>query len=80
MGAAGLSAYEEQIRQNMVLFDRARKMFSPFGFPQGGAAATGEPAKAGEAAPAAAEGEPLDELKKQMAAMQAQLEKLASKG
>lgn len=80
MGAAGLTAYEEQIRQNMVLFDRAMKMFSPFGFPQGGAPVAGEPAKAGEAAPAAAEGEALDELKKQMAAMQAQLEKLASKG
>jgi polyhydroxyalkanoate synthesis repressor PhaR len=82
MGAAGLSAYEDQIRQNMVLFDRAMKMFSPFGFPQGGAAApSGEPAKPGETAPAApAEGEALDELKKQMAAMQAQLEKLASKG
>ena len=82
MGAAGLSAYEDQIRQNMVLFDRAMKMFSPFGFPQGGAPAPGgEPAKPGEAAPAApAEGEALDELKKQMAAMQAQLEKLASKG
>ena len=82
MGAAGLSAYEDQIRQNMVLFDRAMKMFSPFGFPQGGApAAGGEPAQPGETAPAAAaEGEALDELKKQLAAMQAQLEKLASKG
>ena len=86
MGAAGLSAYEEQIRQNMVLFDRAMKMVTPFGFPQGGAAtAGGESAKAGESAPApavpsAGEGEALDELKKQMAAMQAQLEKLASKG
>ncbi len=80
LSGAGLGAYEEQIRQNMALFDRAMKMFSPFGFPPQGAAPA-EPAKAAEAsAPAAAgEGEALDELKKQMAAMQAQLEKLASK-
>lgn len=75
---AGLGAYEEQIRQNMALFDRAMKMFTPFSFPPGAAGA--EPAKAADAAPAASnEGEALDELKKQMAAMQAQLEKLASK-
>ncbi len=82
-GASGLGVYEEQIRQNMALFDRAMKMFSPFGFPPAGAAAAAgapEPARAAEAAPAASnEGEALDELKKQMAAMQAQLEKLASK-
>lgn len=80
MGAVGLGAYEEQIRQNMQLFDRAMKMFSPFGFPiPAGGEAGAKPAESG-AAPAADEGEPLDELKKQMAAMQAQLEKLASKG
>ena len=78
LSGAGLGAYEEQIRQNMALFDRAMKMFSPFNF-QGGAAPAGEPARAAEAAPVASEGEALDELKKQMAAMQAQLEKLASK-
>lgn len=79
MGAAGLGAYEEQIRQNMQLFDRAMKMFSPFGFqpPVGGEGA----ARSAEPGDQAAGGEePLDELKKQMAAMQAQLEKLASKG
>lgn len=81
LSGAGLGAYEEQIRQNMVLFDRAMKMFSPFSYAQGGSGATSEPARAAEAAPAASnEGEALDELKKQMAAMQAQLEKLASKG
>ncbi len=82
MSGAGLRAYEEQIRQNMALFDRAMKMFSPFGFP-GGVTPAAEPARTAEAAPApaaASEGEALDELKKQMAAMQAQLEKLASKG
>src|SRR5579863_6495673 len=31
MNPAGIGAYEEQIRQNLALFDRAMKMFSPFG-------------------------------------------------
>ncbi len=84
MSTAGLGAYEEQIRQNMALFDRAMKMFSPFPYAPGSqgaadaAAAAARPAEPAAAAPA--EGEALDELKKQMALMQAQLEKLASKG
>src|SRR3954471_24892294 len=32
-GAGFGAAYEEQIRQNLALFDRAMKMFSPFAFP-----------------------------------------------
>ena len=78
---AGLGAYEEQVRQNMALFDRAMKMFSPFGgygnrTEEGDAAA----ARAAEPTPAAGGDEALTDLKRQMAAMQAQLEKLASKG
>ena len=75
--AGGVGAYEEQIRQNLQLFDRAMKMFSPFAYAQ----------KADEPppAPAAAKVEPaadeaLEQLRKQMADMQAQIEKLASKG
>lgn len=81
LSGAGLGAYEEQVRQNMALFDRAMKMFSPFPYAPGAQGSESE-AKAAEPAPAAAagEGEALDELKKQMALMQAQLEKLASKG
>ena len=29
---AGIGAYEEQIKQNLALFDRAMKMFSPFAY------------------------------------------------
>jgi polyhydroxyalkanoate synthesis repressor PhaR len=66
------AGYEEQIRQNLALFDRAMKMFSPF------------PLRADESEPTpAAASEPakddLAELKSQMAAMQAQLEALAKK-
>jgi polyhydroxyalkanoate synthesis repressor PhaR len=31
-GMPGIGVYEEQIRQNMALFDRAMKMFSPFAY------------------------------------------------
>jgi polyhydroxyalkanoate synthesis repressor PhaR len=76
--AAGLATYEDTIRQNLAMFDRAMKMFSPFSF---GASET-EPATAA-AAPAAAAAEPakddLAELRKQMAAMQEQLAALAKK-
>jgi polyhydroxyalkanoate synthesis repressor PhaR len=75
MSPAGIGVYEEQIRQNLALFDRAMKMFSPFPF-------RGEEGEAG-AAPAAAAQEPakddLAELRKQMAAMQEQLAALAKK-
>ncbi|HEY2179056.1 MAG TPA: polyhydroxyalkanoate synthesis repressor PhaR [Caulobacteraceae bacterium] len=65
-----MGAFDEQIRQNMALFDRAMKMFTPFAFR--GDEVT--PAK-----PAAAEDDTLADLKAQMAAMQAQLEALAKK-
>jgi polyhydroxyalkanoate synthesis repressor PhaR len=65
-----MGAFDEQIRQNMALFDRAMKMFTPFAF-RGDEMA---PAK-----PAAAETDTLADLKTQMAAMQAQLEALATK-
>lgn len=72
----GMGAFDEQICQNMALFERAMKMFTPFAY------------RADEIAPAPApatktepvrEDDLLAELKKQMAAMQAQLAALASK-
>jgi len=72
MAPAGVPGYEEQIRQNLALFDRAMKMFSPFPL------RTDEPAPA-TAAPSQPAKDDLAELKKQMAAMQAQLEALAKK-
>ena len=79
-GAGGGNAFEEQIRQNLQLFDRAMKMFSPFNF----AAATrpeDAPTAASTAVPAApaakAEDDALKALRTQLADMQAQLDKLA---
>jgi polyhydroxyalkanoate synthesis repressor PhaR len=82
-GAPGLHFFDDQIRQNMQLFDRAMKMFSPvpmpFPFPgQAGSTAEGATAPAAEAA-APAEDESLNDLKKRIEEMQAQIAKLASK-
>ena len=74
--APGGSVFDEQVRQNLALFDRAMKMFSPFAY-----------AKAEEPVPAAPRAEPapppadeaLVALSKQMEEMQAQIEKLAGK-
>ena len=77
MGAApGMVFLEEQVRQNLVLFDRAMKMFTPFAFakPEDAApppTAAAEPAKAADTS--------LDDLKKRMEEMQAQIAKLAAK-
>lgn len=75
----GMGVYEEQIRQNMALFDRAMKMFSPFAYvrPEDGGAAPAEPQAAPAAAPAGDDS--LADLKRQMEAMQEQLAKLANK-
>lgn len=76
--AAGLPGYEEQIRQNLQLFDRAMKMFSPFAYAQPAQRADEAAAPAAPAAKAdAGADESLTALRKQMAEMQAQLDKLA---
>jgi len=75
-GPASGGGYDEQIRQNLAMFDRAMKMFSPFAFVR-----PEEPpaSKASEPAAAPAATDALSELKKRMEEMQAQIEKLASK-
>ena len=69
-------AVQEQVRANMTFFGDAMKMFTggfgPPAPPQGSAVTP-------PAAPAAGGGNDLDELKKQMAEMQARLELLARK-
>jgi len=83
--AQGLKYFEDQVRQNMQLFDRAMKMFSPFTFPRADEA-TPRPPGAAPAAPgkAKSEGKPegeesLADLKKRLEEMQQQIEKLARK-
>ena len=80
----GHTFFEEQVRQNMALFNRAMGLFAPFAAGVNGGyapAAAAEPRA--EPAPPAAEPAPsaeMAELKAQLAAMQAQIEKLAAKG
>jgi polyhydroxyalkanoate synthesis repressor PhaR len=82
-GKGGLGYFEDQVRQNMMLFDRAMKMFSPFTFPaqSGAAPAQPEPPAPAPAAPApqAQDDESLNDLKRRIEEMQAQIAKLASK-
>jgi polyhydroxyalkanoate synthesis repressor PhaR len=73
-GPGAFQAMEEQVRKNMSFFTEAMRMFSPF--PPGGA-----PGPNGSKLPVAQEqdGGDLDALKRQMADMQAKLDKLAGK-
>ncbi|HYF22481.1 MAG TPA: polyhydroxyalkanoate synthesis repressor PhaR [Caulobacteraceae bacterium] len=72
--APGMGYFDEQVRQNLALFDRAMKMFTPFAYPK-----PEQPAPAPQPAPAAnAEADTIAEMRRQMAEMQAQIAKLAS--
>lgn len=75
--APGYNLFDEQVRQNMALFDRAMKMFSPFTPPSSAAgSATRPPEPDPEPAPASG-GDQITDLKNQLEAMQKQIEKLA---
>jgi polyhydroxyalkanoate synthesis repressor PhaR len=83
-GRERLSQFEDQIRQNLEVFDNAMRMFSPFGRPGAGAGERGgkdqqkpDPAEASESGEK--RDDELDELKKQLSQMQAQLEALSKK-
>jgi polyhydroxyalkanoate synthesis repressor PhaR len=72
-GVPASGFFEDQVKQNFALFDRALRLFSPFAYAKGdeqpAAAETGKPA----------EDVSLEDLQKQMAEMQAQIAKLAAK-
>lgn len=72
----GIGFLEDQVRQNLVMFERAMKMFTPFAFTR-----PEEPPPAPEAKPAeaAAPDTALDELKQRIEEMQQQIAKLAAK-
>ncbi|MFN7167784.1 MAG: polyhydroxyalkanoate synthesis repressor PhaR [Pannonibacter sp.] len=77
-GSSALEAIEEQVKRNTEMFERAMKMFMPFGI--GG---TGTQTSADTAQPAAQRAAPasssdLDDLKKQLAAMQKKIDALGT--
>jgi len=73
-GPSAFQAMEEQVRKNMGFFTEAMRMFSPFPQASSGAPETKSAGKDKNADPTE-----IDNLKQQMADMQAKLDKLASK-
>lgn len=78
-GAPGAGLMEEAVKRNMAMFEQAMKMFPPFSTYAGGAASAPAEAPADAAKPAAP-ADPLEEMRRQMAEMQAQLARLAQGG
>ncbi len=74
----GFGLFEDQVRQNLAMFDRAMKMFTPFAYPA--RADEAAPPASGPAPAAATDPDTIADLKKQMEDMQRKLSKLADKG
>jgi polyhydroxyalkanoate synthesis repressor PhaR len=74
--AAGLAVYEEQVKKNMVLFNQAMQMFSPFAYGKPEAQAV-PAAETPPTAPPASE-DAIADLKRRMEEMAAQIDRLAS--
>ena len=68
--APGAGLMDEAVKQNVAMFERAMRMFSPFG------PTAGRPAQP-EAAPGADPADPIAEMRRQMDEMRAQIERLA---
>ena len=78
-GAPGGGLMEEAVRQNMAMFERAMKMFpgmAGYGRPAGEAEKTPDSRPGPEAAAAS----PLEEMRRQMDEMRAQIDRLAGAG
>jgi polyhydroxyalkanoate synthesis repressor PhaR len=78
-GRERLSQFEDQIRQNLEMFDNAMRMFSPFSRAnRDGSRKEAEPETKPEKSEKTGNSE-IDELKRQLSQMQAQLEALSKK-
>jgi polyhydroxyalkanoate synthesis repressor PhaR len=75
--APGLAMMEDQVRQNLAMFDRAMKMFTPFAFARPEDAVNAPPAAEGAPKPAAEAS--LDDLKRRIEEVQEQIAKLSAK-
>ncbi|MHC5655401.1 polyhydroxyalkanoate synthesis repressor PhaR [Stappia sp. ICDLI1TA098] len=79
-GAFGTGAFdviEDHVKRNAEIFDRAMRMFLPFGAAKGADGDEGAIREPG-AAPQAASAEDLDQLKKQLVEMQKKLDSIAT--
>lgn len=74
---APFAVYEEQVRQNMAMFESAMRMFTPFAVGKDGLPLAPRPG--GAVPPKAEGGSDIDALKDQMAEMQRKLDELAKK-
>jgi polyhydroxyalkanoate synthesis repressor PhaR len=78
-GTEALERFQTQVRQNMTMFERAMKMFSPFAYAQGQTEAEAPPPPQPAAEAKSGSDEALNDLKSRIEEMQRQIEKLASK-
>lgn len=81
-GAPGIGYFDEQVSQNLAMFDRAMRMFSPFSFANAAGGTAVAPESDAPAAPpqsAPRETDTVRELREQMEAMKAQIDALAKK-
>ncbi|SDU39193.1 polyhydroxyalkanoate synthesis repressor PhaR [Stappia sp. ES.058] len=78
-GATAFDAIEDQVKRNAEVFDRAMKMFLPFGQERDGEAPSLQGGEAGQpgAVPSTRNVEDFDALKKQLDAMQKKIDALA---
>ena len=74
--AGAFEAYQEQARKNLVMFEQAMLMFSPFGATKGAPTKPGEEVKKPEVVKTG-QSEEIAELKAQLATIQSKLEKLS---
>src|SRR5690606_17188458 len=78
LGGHAFEAMEDQVRQNLAMFEKAMTMFTPFGAPPpNGSDRTAD--KDDAARPSPANDDDLETLRNQLAAMQKQLDSLVKK-
>ncbi|WP_417687491.1 polyhydroxyalkanoate synthesis repressor PhaR [Roseibium sp.] len=73
-GATAFEAIEDQVKRNTEMFERAMKMFMPFSAGDNAGASAAAPTK-----PARSEASDLDDMKQQLADMQAKINALSDK-
>ena len=80
VGAEAIDRFQEQVRQNLQLFDRAMKMFTPFAYGRPDTEeSSSAPAAAAPSPSSSAADESLSQMKSQIEAMQRQIETLIAR-